>query len=110
MKEKSGQIINPGFAPVFVLPNGMVFLVTTEYYVTKCEIDTSLYPFNLHKCTFYFFSAFNDVTEMELNSHKSDFALELLQQNDAWLHTKTYFEIDTYSADNTNNTKTKTYI
>ncbi|XP_060596202.1 acetylcholine receptor subunit alpha-like, partial [Ruditapes philippinarum] len=32
LKENSGQIINPGFAPVFVLPNGYVLLVTTGYY------------------------------------------------------------------------------
>ncbi|XP_060588114.1 5-hydroxytryptamine receptor 3A-like [Ruditapes philippinarum] len=100
MKEKSGQIINPGFAPVFVLPNGMVLLVTTGYYVTKCDIDTSLYPFDSHTCTFYFFSALNDVTEMELNSHTSDFAFGLLQQNDAWRHTKTDFKKGTYSAEN----------
>jgi nicotinic acetylcholine receptor alpha-7 len=100
MKEKSGQIINPGFAPVFVLPNGNVLLVTTGYYVTKCEINTSLYPFDSHKCTFYFFSALNDATEIELNSLTSDFALGLLQQNDAWRHTKTDFKKDTFSAEN----------
>ncbi|XP_060588119.1 acetylcholine receptor subunit alpha-like [Ruditapes philippinarum] len=100
MKEKSGQIINPGFAPVFVLPNGYVLLVTTGYYVTNCEINTSLYPFDSHKCTFYFFSALNDATEMELNSLTSDFALGLLQQNDAWRHTKTDFKKDTFSAEN----------
>ena len=100
LNDNTGQIINPNFAPVFVLPNGLVLLVTTGYFVTKCVIDTSLYPFDSHACTFFFFSALYDTTEMELGSHLSGFALGLLQRNDAWRYVSTDFQKVNYSAEN----------
>ncbi|XP_045205964.2 acetylcholine receptor subunit beta-like [Mercenaria mercenaria] len=101
LKENTGQVINPGFAPVKVLPTGFVLLVTSGYYLTKCDIDTRFYPFDEHVCSFIFFSALHDTTEMEINSHLSDFALGMFQENYIWYHTQTEYKKFTSSTEGT---------
>lgn len=97
-RESTGQIINPGFAPVVVYPNGTVHLGTAGYYKTKCDIDTSLYPFDSHQCSFWFSSARYDNTELVLVSPTSGITFELFKENNAWVIQNTHSEKIVYAS------------
>lgn len=97
-RENTGQVINAGFAPVVVYPNGTVHLGTTGYYKTKCDIDTSLYPFDSHQCSFWFTSARYDKDEMVLYAPLSGIAFDLFQENNAWIIQNTNSETLVYAS------------
>ena len=81
---EESSIYGSGFFPAWVTHQGLVRIIPAGSYKTKCNVDTTLYPYDIHKCYFKFMVSNHDSTELTLQSPTSEIQLIDIHENGEW--------------------------
>ncbi|XP_060594247.1 acetylcholine receptor subunit beta-like [Ruditapes philippinarum] len=72
-----------GVFPAWVEYNGDVIMVLGGTYDTRCDVDTTLYPFDIHHCNINIIVSNYGANELIINSPSSN--IDELEDNDEWV-------------------------
>ena len=89
---EESSIYSSGFAPAWLTYQGSVLIIPAGNYWTKCDIETTFYPMDMHMCNFQFVSDY-DSTELILHSPSSDINFSDYNNNGEWEIKKVSTEI-----------------
>jgi hypothetical protein len=64
--------------------NGDVILIHIGTYQTRCEVDTTLYPFDIHQCHFQFIVSNHRIEELIIQLPTANINTKQLQENGEW--------------------------
>ncbi|XP_053400533.1 neuronal acetylcholine receptor subunit alpha-3-like [Mercenaria mercenaria] len=78
------SIYNSGFYPTWVSYQGSVIMIPGGSYKTKCNVDPTFYPFDIHNCNFQFIVSNHDSAELMLISQTGDINSSNLTENGEW--------------------------
>ena len=87
------SIYGSGFAPAWVNSQGMVRIIPAGSYKTKCNVDTTFYPYDMHTCKFQFVVSNHDATEILVSSPSTGIHFSDLKEHGEWEIKKTYTEV-----------------
>ncbi|XP_060594239.1 neuronal acetylcholine receptor subunit beta-3-like [Ruditapes philippinarum] len=78
---EESSVYGSGFAPAWATYQGSVRTIPAGSYKTKCNVNTSFYPYDMHTCYFKFIISNHDDTEIMLNSPSTDIIVSDLKEN-----------------------------
>ncbi|XP_060587014.1 neuronal acetylcholine receptor subunit beta-3-like [Ruditapes philippinarum] len=81
---EDSSIYGSGFAPAWTTYKGLVKVIPAGSYKTKCNIDTTSYPYDIHTCMFRFVVSNHDSSDLILNSPKPAVYLSGLKEHGEW--------------------------
>ncbi|XP_060594243.1 neuronal acetylcholine receptor subunit beta-3-like [Ruditapes philippinarum] len=83
LRNDAFSIYSNGVFPALVEYNGDVIMVSGGTYDTRCDVDTTLYPFDIHHCNFNIIVSNYGANELIIHSPSSN--IDELEENDEWV-------------------------
>ncbi|XP_060586961.1 neuronal acetylcholine receptor subunit alpha-6-like [Ruditapes philippinarum] len=78
------SIYGSGFYPAWATYQGIVMIIAAGSYKTKCIVDTTFYPYDMHSCYFQFIVSNYDSTELMISSPSPDIHFSDFKENGEW--------------------------
>ncbi|XP_060594240.1 neuronal acetylcholine receptor subunit beta-3-like [Ruditapes philippinarum] len=78
------SIYGSGFYPAWATYQGIVMIIAAGSYKTKCIVDTTFYPYDMHSCYFQFIVSNHDSTELVISSPSPDIHFSDFKENGEW--------------------------